>query len=101
MLRDEYGLPAAIRAPWRAATSTFSAFLLCGLIPLAPFALALPQATWISAGGTGMVFAAIGALKSRWSVASWWRSALETVAVGSAAAGVAYGIGAGLRGLVS
>ena len=32
MLRDEYGLPAAIRSPWRAAAATFSAFLLCGLV---------------------------------------------------------------------
>ena len=98
MLRDEYGLPAAIRAPWRAATSTFSAFLLCGLVPLIPFALAVPRALWVAAGATGVVFAAIGALKSRWAVASWWRSALETLAVGGAAASVAYVIGAGLRG---
>src|SRR5438105_1686451 len=34
MLRDEYGLPTAVRSPWRAAGSTFSAFLLCGLVPL-------------------------------------------------------------------
>ena len=99
MLRDEYGLPAAIRAPWRAAGSTFSAFFLCGLVPLVPFALALPSAPWVAAGATFVVFAAIGALKSRWSVVSWWRSALETLAVGGAAAGVAYWIGAGLRGL--
>ncbi len=30
MLRYEYGLPAAVRSPWQAAGSTFSAFLLCG-----------------------------------------------------------------------
>ena len=100
MLRDEYGLPAVIRAPWRAAGSTFLAFFLCGLVPLVPFALAVPRAPWVAAGATFVVFAAIGALKSRWSVASWWRSALETLAVGGAAAGVAYWIGAGLRGLV-
>jgi vacuolar iron transporter family protein len=101
MLRDEYGLPAAIRSPWRAAAATLSAFLVCGLVPLLPFALAVPQAAWVSAGATGGVFAVIGALKSQWSVASWWRSALETLAVGSAAAVVAYGIGAGLRDLAS
>ena len=56
--------------------ATFSAFFLCGLVPLVPFVLAVPRAPWVAAGATFMVFAAIGALKSRWSVASWWRSAL-------------------------
>jgi VIT1/CCC1 family predicted Fe2+/Mn2+ transporter len=100
MLRDEYGLPAAVRSPWRAAGSTFSAFLLCGLVPMAPFALGLAEAAWIAAVAAGLVFATIGAMKSQWSVSSWWRSALETLAVGSAAAAVAYGVGAGLRTVI-
>ena len=33
MLSDEYGLPREARSPWLAATSTFSAFLVCGLVP--------------------------------------------------------------------
>ena len=28
MLREEYGLPAEVRSPWRAAAATFSAFLV-------------------------------------------------------------------------
>lgn len=100
MLRDEYGLPAGVRSAWRAAASTFSAFVLCGLVPVVPFALGLSHAFWVAAGSTGLVFAAIGALKSRWSTHPWWRSGLETLAVGSAAAAVAYGIGAWLRRLV-
>lgn len=99
MLRDEYGLPAAIRSPWRAAASTFSAFLLCGLVPLVPFVAGLPQPFWVAAATTTLVFAVIGALKSAWSIHPWWRSALETVAIGGAAAVVAYGTGAWLRGL--
>ena len=31
MLAEEYGLPRQVRSPWRAALSTFSAFVLCGL----------------------------------------------------------------------
>lgn len=101
MLRDEYGLPAAIRSPWRAATSTFSAFLLCGLVPLVPFIGGLPHPFWVAAAVTTLVFGVIGALKSAWSIQPWWRSALETVAIGGTAAAVAYGTGAWLRGLVS
>jgi vacuolar iron transporter family protein len=100
MLRDEYGLPAAIRSPWRAAASTFSAFLVCGLVPLLPFVLGLRDAFWVATAATGLVFAAIGALKSRWSPAPWWRSSLETLVVGGGAAAVAYGIGAWLRHVV-
>ena len=100
MLRDEYGLPALVRSPWRAAGSTFSAFLVCGLVPLVPFVADMNNAFAMAAGMTGLVFALIGALKSRWSIHSWWRSGLETLAVGGGAAAVAYGIGAWLRGLV-
>jgi VIT1/CCC1 family predicted Fe2+/Mn2+ transporter len=100
MLRDEYGLPATVRSPWRAAGSTFSAFFVCGLVPLAPFVAGLRDAFWVASAATGLVFALIGALKSRWSIRPWWRSGLETLAVGGGAAAVAYGIGAWLRGLV-
>lgn len=99
MLRLEYGLPDRIRSAWRAAGATLSAFVLCGLVPLAPFVVGAQDAFWLAAGATGLVFAAIGALKSRWSPHPWWRSALETVAIGGGAAAVAYGIGAWLRGL--
>ena len=99
MLRHEYGLPARVRSAWRAAGATLSAFVLCGLVPLAPFVIGVRDAFWMAAGATGLVFAAIGALKSRWSPQPWWRSALETLGVGGGAAVVAYGIGAWLRGL--
>ena len=39
------------------------------------------------------MFAAIGAMKSRWSLVPAWRSALETLAIGILAAGVAYVVG--------
>jgi VIT1/CCC1 family predicted Fe2+/Mn2+ transporter len=100
MLRFEYGLPAQVRSAWGAAGATFSAFVLCGLVPLAPFFLGGRAPFWAASVATVAVFGAIGALKSRWSPHSWWRSALETVLVGGAAAGIAYGVGAWLRGLV-
>jgi vacuolar iron transporter family protein len=100
MLREEYGLPSVVRSTLHAAASTFSAFLLCGLVPLAPFVARLPSAFPVAAVATGLVFVVIGAAKSTWSIHSWWHSGFETLAVGGSAATVAYAIGAWLRGLV-
>ncbi len=99
MLREEYGLPVAVRSAWRAAGSTFAAFLLCGLVPLVPFVAGLKNAFWVASAATGLIFVLIGALKSRWSVQSWWHSGLTTLAIGGGAAAVAYLIGAWLRDL--
>jgi vacuolar iron transporter family protein len=99
MIRDEYGLPAAVRSPWRAAGSTFAAFFICGLVPLVPFVAGLKSAFWVAAAATSLIFVLIGTLKSRWSVRPWWYSGLGTLAVGGGAAAVAYVIGAWLRDL--
>lgn len=93
MLEGEYGLGGVDPHPMRAALATFGAFLVAGLIPLLPFLFGLPAAFTWSAWMTMGVFFAIGALKSRWSPAPWWRSGLETLAIGGAAAAIAYGVG--------
>ncbi|MBV1895014.1 MAG: VIT1/CCC1 transporter family protein [Rhodobacteraceae bacterium] len=93
MLEGEYGLSKADPNPMRAAIATFAAFLVAGLIPLLPFLLAFEQAFVASAWLTMFVFFVIGALKSVWSVAPWWRSAAETVLIGGLAAAIAYGVG--------
>jgi len=99
MLHYEYGLPAVMRSPWRAAGSTFSAFLLCGLVPLLPFVMELKGAFLVASTVTGLMFALIGAVKSRWSIRPWWYSGLTTLAIGGGAAVVAYVVGAWLRTL--
>jgi VIT1/CCC1 family predicted Fe2+/Mn2+ transporter len=99
MLREEYGLPVAVRVPWRAATSTFLAFLVCGLVPLMPFAAGLSGAFWTAVVATSLMFIGIGAVKSRWSIYAWWRSGVETLVAGGGAAIAAYVIGAWLRTL--
>lgn len=93
MLEGEYGLGGVDPHPMRAALATFGAFLVAGLVPLLPFVLGLPDAFRLSAVMTMMVFFAIGALKSRWSLAAWWRSGLETLLIGGVAAAIAYGVG--------
>jgi VIT1/CCC1 family predicted Fe2+/Mn2+ transporter len=93
MLTEEYGLPQEVRSPWRAALSTFSAFLVCGLVPLVPFLIGSANPVTLSIVFTGSVFFIIGSIRSRWSTSSWWYSGLTTLLVGAAAAGLAYLIG--------
>ncbi|MGH9874802.1 MAG: VIT1/CCC1 transporter family protein [Pyrinomonadaceae bacterium] len=101
MLTEEYGLPYAVRSPWIAAISTFSSFLVCGLVPLVPFVFKAPHALEVSIVLTASVFVLIGSAKSRWSTASWWRSGLATLFVGAIAAALAYGAGVLLKTLLA
>ena len=97
MLTEEYGLPLQARSPWLAAWTTFSAFAICGLVPLVPFLIRIPNAFAVSIALTGAVFFAIGSIKSRWSTVGWWRSGLSTLFVGGIAATLAYAVGILLR----
>ena len=99
MLTEEYGLPLQARSPWMAAVTTFSAFALCGLVPLVPYLLGMGNALTISIFLTAGVFLLIGSIKSRWSTVSWWRSGLSTLLVGGVAAALAYVAGVFLRSL--
>ncbi|OFZ54723.1 MAG: hypothetical protein A2428_16035 [Bdellovibrionales bacterium RIFOXYC1_FULL_54_43] len=99
MLTEEYGLPRSYRSAWKAAFSTFTAFLLCGFLPLLPYVLELGRAQFVlGALLTCSVFFLIGSLKSRWSLKPWWISGLETLGIGSAAAALAFAVGALFRG---
>ena len=93
MLTEEYGLPQEVRSPWLAAITTFSAFLVCGLVPLLPYVFASSDPLVLSIIMTGGVFFTIGSIKSRWSTSAWWSSGLSTLVVGAIAAGLAYAVG--------
>jgi len=100
MLTEEYGLALEPRSAWKAAATTFSAFAVCGLVPLIPFLIGVANAFAISIILTGAVFFIIGSVKSLWSTVSWWRSGLSTLLVGGIAAGLAYAVGVFLQNLV-
>ncbi len=100
MLVDEHGLSLARRSPIRAALATFAAFFACGAVPLLPFVFGASASLVLSSLLTAVVFFLIGSMKSRWSTASWWYSGLETLAIGMAAASMAYAVGFLLSGLV-
>jgi VIT1/CCC1 family predicted Fe2+/Mn2+ transporter len=100
MMTEEHGMPAVSRSPIRAAFYTFLAFVLCGSVPLMPYALGLAEPELPAAIMTGATFFAIGSFRSKWSPTPWWRAGLETLAIGMLAAGVAYLIGDFLKDFV-
>ena len=93
MMEGEYGLGGVDPHPLRAALATFLSFLVAGMVPILPFLFGLDAAFSLSVWMTMATFCAIGAVKSLWSLSPWWRSALETMAIGGAAAALAYGVG--------
>lgn len=98
MAVEEYGLSPAVKSPLTAALSTAAAFVVSGLVPLVSYLIAYSLTA--SVVSTGLVFFGIGAVKSRWSLAGWLRSGLETLLIGMSAAGLSFGIGFALRALV-
>lgn len=100
MLADEHGQSGALRDPLKSALATFTAFVVCGAVPLLPYLL-LPsgQAMPAALSMTSVVFFAIGSAKSRWSLTRWWVSGLETLVIGLGAAIAAFLIGYLLRDL--
>ena len=98
MLVEEHGVALQQRSPLIAGAGTFAAFLVCGALPLAPFLIGGSH-TFISAAVlVGVTFFLIGAAKSHWSLTPWWRSGLETLAIGASAAALAYLVGYLLQG---
>ena len=76
------------------------AFLICGLVPMAPYLVGTEDGFLLSSILTGLVFFGIGSAKSRWSTRSWWRQGLETLLIGGCAATLAYFAGALLKEVV-
>lgn len=93
MMSEEHGLPTVTRSPVKAALLTFAAFMLCGIVPLLPYALFLPSPAYFALVMTALVFFAIGSLRSFWSLNPWWYAGLETMFIGLTAAAAAYIIG--------
>ena len=105
MLREEHGLPAVEVSPWRAGLVTYLGFMIAGLLPLLPFIYqalvpgGLPQPLFWSIALAGLVFFTIGALKSLYVEQHWYWAGLEILAIGGVAAGLAYLVGAALKGI--
>lgn len=104
MMAEELKLSEASARPLRAALATFTAFAICGFVPLLPFvagAGSFDAMFGLSAALAAGAFFALGAGKGAVLGMPRLRAGLQTLAVGGAAALLAYGAGAGLRSLVS
>ena len=105
MMREELGFSSEDGSATRSALATFVAFLAIGAIPLLPFLVnlffddAFSQPFLAAAVLTGVAFALVGLLKALVISQSLWRGAIETVALGGAAAAVAYFVGVLLQGI--
>lgn len=105
MITEELGYGADAASPFRAAATTFAAFIAVGFLPLAPFIYdlvapgELPARFAWSALLTAVAFFIVGGLKSRFVDQSFWRAGLETFVVGGAAAVLAYALGSVLQGV--
>lgn len=105
MMTEELGYGADSADPLRAAAATLAAFVALGFLPLAVFVVDLvapgeiPAPFAWSAALTAVAFFAVGTLKASFVDQSPWRSGLETLAVGGAAALLAFAIGVVLQGV--
>jgi len=99
MASEEYGMSPTLRSPQLAALSTFAAFIICGCVPLLSYLL--PEGFCASVLATAATFFGVGAIKSLWSPAGWFRSGLEVLLIGVTAAALAFLVGYGLRLMVN
>lgn len=106
MLQEELGISLASPSAWRAAWITFVAFVAIGLLPLIAFLVefgcpgTIAKPFTVSTVFTGLSLFTIGAVKARFVDHHWVISGTETLALGGAAASLAYAIGVLLKGVV-
>lgn len=103
MVTEEFGLQLESSNPLRSALSTFTAFILVGLIPLIPFFIPIDFSSRkmfsFSAISTGIAFFIIGTIKGKMVHRPILRSGIETLIIGGSAASIAYFVGYFLQGI--
>lgn len=101
MMAEELQMSDVSARPVRAGMTTFTAFIICGAIPLLPFifgpmllAIADFDALFMTSGVlAALTFFALGIAKGRVLGIGQLKSGMQTLAIGGAAASLAYGAG--------
>jgi vacuolar iron transporter family protein len=95
MMREELGLHHEhLEVPHRSAVRVGFSYLLGAAIPVIPYTLfGTSSAVMVSAVVTILALFVVGAGKTLFTSRSWWRSGLESLVIGVAAAAVTYGAG--------
>jgi VIT1/CCC1 family predicted Fe2+/Mn2+ transporter len=92
--REELGVdPGDLPSPMVAAVSSFGSFALGALLPVLPYLLGA-GALWPAVLLALLGLFACGAVVAKVTARSWWYSGLRQLALGGAAAGVTYALGA-------
>ncbi|MFJ4683393.1 VIT1/CCC1 transporter family protein [Streptomyces sp. NPDC088789] len=92
--REELGVdPGDLPSPLVAAVSSFGAFALGALLPVLPYLLGA-GALWPAVLLALLGLFACGAVVAKVTARTWWYSGLRQLALGGAAAGVTYALGA-------
>jgi len=100
MLREEFGLQIDAPNAYKAAFTTFIAFIMIGAIPLIPFLISIIKPDYLfvtSSIITACAFFGIGIFKGIVVKQNYLKTGLQTLFVGSAAASLAYFAGLWLK----
>jgi VIT1/CCC1 family predicted Fe2+/Mn2+ transporter len=93
--REAAGLPELEAHPWKHGLATLVAFVVAGSVPLLPYVLPVASGTrgTVSTLLTFICLFLIGAGRAVVTQERWWKSGLETLAIGAAVAAAAYAAG--------
>jgi VIT1/CCC1 family predicted Fe2+/Mn2+ transporter len=93
---EAQGLPEEESFPWKHGMATLGAFVVAGAVPLVPYLVPVP-AGWQGFWSAALTFTAqfgLGVARAAITAERWWKSGLETLALGGVVAAAAYGAGA-------
>jgi vacuolar iron transporter family protein len=95
MMREELGFGSeAAEPPLRSGATVGLSYLAGAVFPVLPYVFVPPPlGILVSAAATVSALFVVGAVKTLITTRSWWRSGIESMAIGVAAAAVTYGAG--------
>src|SRR5918995_2131865 len=95
LAREELGLdPSELGSPWRAAVSSFLAFVVGAFVPVAPYLLASGMTAWVLSGvGSFCALFGVGALLSIFTARGPIVSGARMVGIGLLVSGITYTVG--------